>query len=153
MKSIWKFSGIISFWLLFPALFFYMRLNSRTRVIIKAEGKILLVKPWLGSGVWDLPGGGLHLKEEPKAGALREVYEETGIELKKSELKSLGSLNMFKSSKIYCYLAELKPKPPVKKQFVELIDIRWVNIDNVSKYPVHKYSQACLDLWQKHKQA
>ena len=153
MKSVWKYLGIAIFWLLFPALFIYMRLNSRTRVLIKAEGKVLLVKAWLGSGVWDLPGGGLHPREDPIAGALREVYEETGIELRREALKSVGSQKVFPSSKIYCYLAELNSKPPVKRQFVELIDIRWVNIDDLNKYPIQEYSQVCLDLWQKHKQA
>jgi len=32
-----------------------------------------------GTGLWTLPGGGLDFGEEPTAGAIREVAEETGL--------------------------------------------------------------------------
>jgi ADP-ribose pyrophosphatase YjhB (NUDIX family) len=32
-----------------------------------------------GAGLWTLPGGGMNFGEEPEAGAIREVEEETGL--------------------------------------------------------------------------
>ncbi|MES2614846.1 MAG: NUDIX domain-containing protein [Bdellovibrionota bacterium] len=51
---------------------------------------ILLVrrKNYPGKYLYAMPGGHLEENEEPMAGALRELYEETNIELKQDELKS-----------------------------------------------------------------
>jgi 8-oxo-dGTP diphosphatase len=50
--------------------------------VIRRGDAILLcrVSPgYPGTGLWTLPGGGLHFGEEPQAGAIREVEEETGM--------------------------------------------------------------------------
>jgi ADP-ribose pyrophosphatase YjhB (NUDIX family) len=50
-------------------------------VIRRGEAILLCrVSPgYPGTGLWTLPGGGLHFGEEPRAGAIREVEEETGL--------------------------------------------------------------------------
>jgi 8-oxo-dGTP diphosphatase len=35
---------------------------------------------WSGTGSWTLPGGGLEFGESPRAGVLRELAEETGLD-------------------------------------------------------------------------
>ena len=50
---------------------------------IDGAGRILLVRIAAGypaAGRWTLPGGGLEFGEDPAAGALRELVEETGLE-------------------------------------------------------------------------
>ena len=42
-------------------------------------------------GAWNLPGGGLDAGEEPAAGLLREVHEETGQEVAPERLLTLQS--------------------------------------------------------------
>lgn len=150
MKKLWQAVGITGFWLLGPALYVYFRLNARTRVIIEADGQILLVKSWLGTGRWDLPGGGLKLKEATRDGAVREVFEETGIELKPNSLSSMGLVQKpgLLPARIHCFSVKLDNTPSVKKQFVELIDIGWVKTGDMAKYSINSYSQACLDLWR-----
>lgn len=151
MRKLWQALGMSGFWLLSPVLLVYLRLNARTRVVIVADGQILLVKPWLGTGRWDLPGGGLKLQESTRDGAVREVFEETGIELKPQSLKSLGMVKkpgLF-PARIHCFSIKLEHPPAVKKQFVELIDIGWVKTGDMVKYSVNSYSQTCLDLWRK----
>jgi 8-oxo-dGTP diphosphatase len=44
-----------------------------------------------GAGLWTLPGGGLHFGEDPEAGALREVREETGYAAELGELLGIRS--------------------------------------------------------------
>lgn len=136
MKKLWQMVGVAAFWLSRPALRVYLRKTERTRVIITAEGKVLLVKTWLGSGDWMLPGGGIHKDEEPAAAAIREVYEETGIRLQPADLKFSQSLlpreyNLtFKCS---VFTAELAAALPLKAQKGEIIEVAWFNLKDLPK--------------------
>ena len=52
-------------------------------VIVKQDGALLLLRS-AGQKFphkWDLPGGHIHVGEDPKDGLIREVKEETGITL------------------------------------------------------------------------
>jgi 8-oxo-dGTP pyrophosphatase MutT (NUDIX family) len=52
------------------------------RVLARDDaGAVLLIRHSYGSGNWMLPGGGIGRSEEPLAAALRELREETGLEL------------------------------------------------------------------------
>ena len=59
--------------------------------LIVRDGRVLLVKraiqPFLGC--WDIPGGFLEEDEHPEAGAIREVREETGLEVRLTDLFGL----------------------------------------------------------------
>src|SRR5688572_27485111 len=91
--SLWTALGRVGFWVSLPALYIYLRPSRRTRVLVHSEGKVLVVKPWLGSGKWILPGGGLHRHEDSSVGAARELREETGIILPPSRLASAGTVD------------------------------------------------------------
>ena len=57
--------------------------NVSKAVIIKEDGALLLLRS-AGEkypNKWDLPGGHIHVGEDPKDGLIREVREETGITL------------------------------------------------------------------------
>lgn len=80
-KKIWNKLGWILFWLCLPALHVYLRRGNRPRILVMHRDKILLVRSWLSDGRWQLPGGGAHKHEDPKAAAIRELYEETGVKV------------------------------------------------------------------------
>ncbi|NCO80349.1 NUDIX domain-containing protein [bacterium] len=44
-----------------------------------------------GEGTWTMPGGKLHFQEKLKEGAIREVFEETGIKVKDLEVISISN--------------------------------------------------------------
>ncbi len=44
-----------------------------------------------GEGTWTMPGGKLHFQENLKEGAIREVFEETGIKVKDLEAISISN--------------------------------------------------------------
>jgi len=65
--------------------------RPRTRVIVMLNDReILMVKNWLGSQRWTLPGGGMKRGETPAAAAARELLEETGLTVNHDQLTFLG---------------------------------------------------------------
>jgi 8-oxo-dGTP diphosphatase len=46
-----------------------------------------------GEGTWAIPGGKLEFKEHPLHAAVREIQEETGVELSESDLELIGYTN------------------------------------------------------------
>ena len=53
-------------------------------VIVDGENRALLVRRAVvpALGLWDIPGGFLEAGESPEAGAVRELREETGLDIK-----------------------------------------------------------------------
>ena len=57
-------------------------------------GRVLLcriVPTGPGAGMWTPPGGGLDFAEDPAAGVVREVLEETGLAIRLGELVAIRS--------------------------------------------------------------
>jgi 8-oxo-dGTP pyrophosphatase MutT (NUDIX family) len=55
------------------------------------RGRLLVVRPSYRRG-YDLPGGGLDPREEPRRGAVRELAEELALDIPPAELQELGLL-------------------------------------------------------------
>ena len=88
--------GILAFWISWPALWIYLRRGERTRLLLVCNGEFLVLKSWLRAGRrWNLPGGGLHDGEQPDAGLMREVREETGITLSKQQITPCLATNLW----------------------------------------------------------
>ncbi len=49
------------------------------KALIIKDGKVLMCRG-VGGTTWDLPGGRLHVNEDPKEGLMRELQEELGVE-------------------------------------------------------------------------
>lgn len=49
------------------------------KALIAKDGKVLMCKG-IGDARWDLPGGRLHVKEDPTEGLMRELKEELGVD-------------------------------------------------------------------------
>ena len=103
MTNLWNPIGRASFWLGWPALWFYLHKTYRTRVIIAYQDKIVVVKAWLGDGQWKLPGGGCHPNEKTSVAASRELREELGLEIGAAELESLGKFHSHQHGFRYHY--------------------------------------------------
>lgn len=55
------------------------------------------------AGRWEFPGGKLEVSETPEAAVVREVWEETGVQVEESRLERLGEFS-FKSVVIVAFL-------------------------------------------------
>lgn len=86
MKQVRRRIGNIFFWIIYPGVYILLSNSHRARVIIYVDDEVLFVTNWLSDNKLTLPGGGIQSGEKSKAAAIREVFEETGIELKESQL-------------------------------------------------------------------
>ena len=135
MKRVWIIIGRISYIMAWPALYFYLKDSQRTRVIVRAEDKVLLLKDWLGDGKWKLPGGGVHQGENIAESASRELFEETGVEIRSSDLKPLGSIKAKgHGTTVVLHIFESTIPAPVtvKKQKLEIVEAVWQVVEGLA---------------------
>jgi len=104
-------------------------------VIRDSEGRILIgrraVKP---IGIWVLPGGGIDFGETSEEAVVREVREETGLEIRPLKLIKVHELIDMKNMMhriIFFYLAEamggeMKPSG-------DMGELRWLTLDEIDK--------------------
>jgi ADP-ribose pyrophosphatase YjhB (NUDIX family) len=100
------------------------------------EDKVLVVKNFVSTGRWGLPGGGLHRGEDPRKGALREVFEETGVKLESSQLVYLFDRRTREAGidvPNKFYYAELLNMSTPHKQWLEIIDAKWLPLKEFDK--------------------
>ncbi len=70
----------------------YMTPKLDVRGVVFQDGKILMVKE-LADGGWTLPGGWIDINETPSEAVEREVWEESGYEVKASRFMALYDRN------------------------------------------------------------
>lgn len=152
MKQLWLVIGKAAFWLCWPALFVYLRIGARTRVLLVVDDKVLVVQGWFGNGKWGLPGGGLHRGEDPLQGALRELKEETGITLDPKALKAKGPARAKEAGLSFAYYqfeARLPKELPLQEQRIEITEATWMPMDQLSKANAPTSTLAMVASWQR----
>jgi len=112
-------------------------------VIIKKDKRILLLKRKgsHGSGQWSLPGGYLDFGESLKKCAVREVFEETGLIIKKNDLKFIAlseQMEYIRTDGKHCitvgFVVDYQGhKQPEIKEPDKCDKIAWFNIDNLPR--------------------
>jgi len=132
-----KTLGTVLFWLSWPALWLYLKDSKRSRAIIVWEDKVLIVKAWLGTNDWSLPGGGNHGDESPLQTVEREVQEETGIDIKMCEKRELFTdrhVQEYGFSYSYtCFAMNLSHISNLVLQKGEIVEAKWINPADVPK--------------------
>lgn len=120
--TLYTVSGRLLYYLLYPI--FVLRPSTRTRGLIFDEsGRVLLVKNWIDNNSWDMPGGGVHRAESLPACLSREVYEETGMRIDKSNWLLAGSNRKYFTNFVY-FTATIEFEEP-SRQKLEIADAQW----------------------------
>jgi mutator protein MutT len=107
---------------------------------IKAGDKVLFLKRQMNKpegGTWGVPGGKIDQGETPRQAVLREVSEETGLDLE--EVSSLGTVYLHGSKDVVLHIFEAKPAPfplQVKLSPSEHQEYKWISLENSKKMPL-----------------
>lgn len=110
--------------------------TERSRIIVTNEAnEVLLVRGFIGPN-WSLPGGGIERGELPIAAARRELYEETGIQLKGHPVLLAGTLSGKASPVNYVAhiftVSILEAELPTKQfNTREIIELGWFELDHL----------------------
>lgn len=129
-------------------------------VFLINENEELLLEKRSDNGMYSIPGGALDMGEKVKEGALRELKEETGIEL--DDLKFVGILSGEESRMIYpnsdityytdvCFFARVSKDIKIKPLDNESSDIRFYKLSEVPYDKLLKMDQRLFDIYLKTK--
>lgn len=139
-------------WLTWPAVFIVMRGSLRTRVLVVARGKILVIRGWHAGQQWELPGGGVHRGEKIKVAAAREVYEELGISLLASSLTSLGLIEHNQRGiqfRIESFTTTLPKQVALQPSRLEVVETYWAKPSELTLEVATPDTLAIVATWKK----
>ncbi len=107
--------------------------THRTRVAIVYKDQILLIQNWVGSGTYQLPGGGVKKNEDIKLGAARELKEELRLNISQNDLVHITTMPPTKEKPYYKEILKVtfKEKPPFKRNTKELKSAGWYPISQL----------------------
>jgi len=121
-----------------------IRLQSRIIALSDSNDKILLVRN-PGKEFWYLPGGGLEDDEDIRACAIREMKEETGLNIELGKLIYAQELHDLKTNTIhseFMFLAKLKEGEVFNEghQDVDpdgIAEAKWFSKNDIEKVTVY----------------
>lgn len=123
-------------------------LKVAVAVIINQSDEVLLTRRPLHAphgGMWEFPGGKLEPDEAPAEALAREVKEELGIEV--LSFRFLDEITHLYSTKIVNLLVfEVRDYKGEPSCLESQIDLRWVNVKELSTYDFPEANTKIIDL-------
>jgi ADP-ribose pyrophosphatase YjhB (NUDIX family) len=100
-------------------------------VLRRPDGRLLLVEQ-RHSGGWALPGGLLKRSEDPVDGLVREVGEEIGVQLDRSQLPTPTALVDAPARRVdLVFVLEAEDDRPRPEDEVEVLRLGWFALDEL----------------------
>ncbi|HET9174587.1 MAG TPA: NUDIX hydrolase [Candidatus Saccharimonadales bacterium] len=140
-----------------PLLYVYLKRDphARTRILVVSGNTVVGLKNWIGSGRWALPGGGRRGEESSRAGALRELREETGIVAHEADLHFLvsGTVTTYGLAYRYeCFVLQLIDKLPLRRQWYEVARLQWLPLETIQQHEAEPDTWLAVTTWRQNQQ-
>lgn len=107
-------------------------------ILLVRDQKVLLIKRSLnseyGPGLYNLPGGHVEANETIRQAGVRELYEETGIQLPVEGLEFIHLLHRrgrFGDYLASFFVAHIWPGEPILNEPEKQIDMQWFSLDTI----------------------
>ncbi len=110
-------------------------------IVVREDGRVLAIRR-ADNGTWEPPGGVLELDEQPEAGAVREVFEETGIRVSVERLTGVYK-NM--SRGVVALVFRCRPIDGEERTSAESTAVEWLTPEEVEKWMSEVYAVRVLD--------
>lgn len=103
------------------------------------------------AGKWGVPAGKIEAGESSKQGAIRELFEETGILVLEDNLQTMGSLYIKKPHIEYVYhlfriVCQVQPEVVLS---IEHADYRWCSFQEIEGLPLMLAAFDAVKKWQR----
>ncbi len=122
--------------------------------LVEKNGKILLVKRRFQPhpGWWALPGGIVEYGETVEETAIREIKEETGVDIEIKKLLGVYDLiirdkisgKIEKQYAIVCFICECKDEGRIKPNY-EVLDAKWFSPEEAKKLQLVPTTRKALE--------
>jgi 8-oxo-dGTP pyrophosphatase MutT (NUDIX family) len=111
--------------------------NVATIICQRGDGKILVSREFaypMGKKIYQFPGGGFSINEDPKKGANRELMEEVGLRAKKLKLIGKHAVHSRRTdSLVYIYLVKEFEDKKMEGDQEEKIENFWFSESEIDK--------------------
>jgi len=125
-----------------------------TKALIFKDNKLLMLKRKLTSsfagGAWDIPGGKIEFGELPESALIREVQEETSLEIKILDILSISSgINEAKRKQYITIVYICEYVSGSVSINSESIEYEWVDVDEAENYKKIYYLEEAIDKYKR----